>query len=298
MKKYSLIIFLFIFFPIFISAQNPQYYNYNSTNNGNSFPFNTPGGKMCQWLILPGEFSNPSPAPSGNISKLYCRMAQNLGPWKYWRLYILFCQTTLTSLPVGAFYNGFMDTVYLRDTVTISASAGSWLVFNLDHSYTFDNSKSMIIQIEQCAAINATGNSLAQTILSGIRRSWSVGCGYPFVYSGQDERIINCGIDILPLKIRERSNNSHISPEYNLKQNYPNPFNPVTQIIFEIPKNDFVTLKVFDILGQEIATLINGKKNAGRYIVEFNGSLYSNGIYFCKFMTESCTKIIKMVLIK
>jgi hypothetical protein len=298
MKKFSLFFILLIVYSINTSAQTPQYYNYNTTNSGNSFPFNQQAGKMCQWLFLPGEFSNPSPAPSDNISKLYCRMAANLGPWKYWRLYVLFCQTTLTSLPVGAFYSNPMDTVYLRDTVTISAPAGGWLVFNLDHSYAFDSSKSLIIQIEQCAAEGATGYSLAQTTLSGIRRSWSVGCGYPFFYSGQDNRIMNCGIDFVITKITEPSVNSQIPTEYNLEQNYPNPFNPVTQITFDIPKNGFVTLKIYDVLGREITTLVNGVKNPGRYIVEFDGSQYSSGIYFYRLESDEFTDVKKMILIK
>ena len=68
--------------------------------------------------------------------------------------------------------------------------------------------------------------------------------------------------------------------EYVLFQNYPNPFNPTTTIKYQIPELSFVTLKVYDVLGNEIATLVNEEKPVGNYEVEFNASELSSGIYF------------------
>jgi photosystem II stability/assembly factor-like uncharacterized protein len=90
---------------------------------------------------------------------------------------------------------------------------------------------------------------------------------------------------------------------FALSQNYPNPFNPVTIIKFEIPSqarndNALVTLKVFDILGREIATLVNEEKPAGEYEVEFNGTNLPNGIYFYRLKAGSFVETKKMVLIK
>lgn len=70
--------------------------------------------------------------------------------------------------------------------------------------------------------------------------------------------------------------------DYSLSQNYPNPFNPVTTISYQIPTDGFVTLKVYDVLGKEVATLVNGQKLSGSYIVQFDGSNLSSGIYFYK----------------
>ena len=91
----------------------------------------------------------------------------------------------------------------------------------------------------------------------------------------------------------------NINPQdYSLSQNYPNPFNPTTIIGYSIPKASFVTLKVYDILGREIATLVNAEKSFGNYNVEFNGSGLSSGIYFYKLQTGDYSSVKKMVLIK
>jgi hypothetical protein len=85
---------------------------------------------------------------------------------------------------------------------------------------------------------------------------------------------------------------------YNLSQNYPNPFNPVTQISFAIPKQGLVTLKVFNILGQQVATLVNEVKSAGEYRVDFNASGLTSGVYFYKLESNGYSDIKKMMLIK
>jgi hypothetical protein len=68
-----------------------------------------------------------------------------------------------------------------------------------------------------------------------------------------------------------------------LSQNYPNPFNPSTKIQYAISSRQFVTLKVYDVLGNEIATLINEEKQPGTYAVEFDGTNLPSGIYFYEF---------------
>ena len=85
---------------------------------------------------------------------------------------------------------------------------------------------------------------------------------------------------------------------YYLSQNYPNPFNPVTKISYEIPKSGLVTLKVYDILGKEIATLVNEVKNPGSFVVDFNGSSLSSGIYFYRLESNGFVSTKKMMLIK
>jgi photosystem II stability/assembly factor-like uncharacterized protein len=85
---------------------------------------------------------------------------------------------------------------------------------------------------------------------------------------------------------------------YILNQNNPNPFNPSTKIIFGIPKAGLVSLKVHDILGREIETLVNEEKRPGRYEVEFNGSSLASGIYFYRITTTGFTETKKMILMK
>ena len=85
---------------------------------------------------------------------------------------------------------------------------------------------------------------------------------------------------------------------YSLSQNYPNPFNPSTTIKFQIAKDGFVSLKVYDILGSEVKTLVDGYMNKGTYNAEFNGSGLSSGIYFYKLQTDGYTAVKKLMLLK
>lgn len=94
------------------------------------------------------------------------------------------------------------------------------------------------------------------------------------------------------------SENNEVISNYNLSQNYPNPFNPSTVIEYSIPKDSYVEIKVFDILGNEVATLVNEEKAAGIYKVNFWGNNLSSGIYFTKINAQNYTKIIKMNLLK
>ena len=86
--------------------------------------------------------------------------------------------------------------------------------------------------------------------------------------------------------------------DYILLQNYPNPFNPSTQISYQISEFSFVTIKVYDVLGNEIIALVNGEEPAGNYSVEFSPGNLSSGIYFCRLQTENYSKLIKMLLVK
>lgn len=86
---------------------------------------------------------------------------------------------------------------------------------------------------------------------------------------------------------------------YSLRQNYPNPFNPVTDIKFELPQNTYVTIKIYNALGEEVAVLVNNEwKSTGRYSVKFDGSNLASGIYFYHIEAGTFKDTKKMVLIK
>jgi|WetSurMetagenome_2_1015567.scaffolds.fasta_scaffold21995_2 hypothetical protein len=86
--------------------------------------------------------------------------------------------------------------------------------------------------------------------------------------------------------------------DFKLNQNYPNPFNPSTKIKFQIKKNCFVLLKVYDILGKDVATLVNKKLQAGTYEVTFNAKEYATGIYFYTLSAGGFVDTKKMLMIK
>ncbi len=86
--------------------------------------------------------------------------------------------------------------------------------------------------------------------------------------------------------------------QFGLSQNYPNPFNPETRISYDIARGELVTLKVFDVLGREVATLVNQRQDAGRYSVGFDGKGLTSGVYYYQLQAGSFTQTNKMLLIK
>jgi hypothetical protein len=98
--------------------------------------------------------------------------------------------------------------------------------------------------------------------------------------------------------------NTELPKSFSLAQNYPNPFNPSTTIKYEVPKQSFVKLIVYDVLGREVATLVNTVKNAGRYEANFDASVLSSGVYFYRMVADSYGEsgefidVKKMLLIK
>ncbi len=85
---------------------------------------------------------------------------------------------------------------------------------------------------------------------------------------------------------------------YGLSQNYPNPFNPTTAITYSIPENSFVTLKVYDVLGSEVADLVNGQVEAGVHKVNFNGYNLNSGVYFYTIKAGNFSETKKLMLMK
>jgi hypothetical protein len=86
--------------------------------------------------------------------------------------------------------------------------------------------------------------------------------------------------------------------EYRLFQSYPNPFNPSTTISFQIPREEFVSIKVFDVLGKEIGTLLHENMKPGKYNVNWNAENYPSGIYYCRMQTVDFNQSSKLILVK
>ncbi len=95
----------------------------------------------------------------------------------------------------------------------------------------------------------------------------------------------------------EKKTNS-LPAEYELSQNYPNPFNSTTVIKYSVSKSGYVTLKVYNVLGQELATLFSGEQQAGNHMIEFNADKYSSGIYLLRLQAGNFTAVKKMILLK
>lgn len=92
--------------------------------------------------------------------------------------------------------------------------------------------------------------------------------------------------------------NEQVPARFDLAQNYPNPFNPSTKIVYSVPSKSNVTLKVYNLLGQEVATLVNAVKNVGRYELTFNASNLPSGVYFYTLNAGNFSVTKKMMLLK
>jgi len=95
-----------------------------------------------------------------------------------------------------------------------------------------------------------------------------------------------------------KSDNSVLPTQYKLNQNFPNPFNPSTVISYDIPKSGIVSLKIFNVLGQLVKTLVNQSQTAGTHQVTFNANSLSTGVYFYSLTVDNFTQVKKMMLIK
>lgn len=102
----------------------------------------------------------------------------------------------------------------------------------------------------------------------------------------------------VPTGVEDDPTESILPTEFALDQNYPNPFNPNTSICFSLPRAGTVALAVFNILGQHTVTLIDGRREAGRYTVDFDGANFPSGIYFYRLQYDGGTLTRKMMLVK
>ena len=91
---------------------------------------------------------------------------------------------------------------------------------------------------------------------------------------------------------------SEIPDDFRLGQNYPNPFNPTTNIAFDLPKSEFVSLKVYTLLGTEVVTLIFENMPPGKHTIQFDAGTLSSGVFFYKLQTSSFVETRKMLLVR
>jgi len=119
-----------------------------------------------------------------------------------------------------------------------------------------------------------------------------------YLYPPDVSRLVGCKINGKEYGTLVSVNNGPMITKFELFQNYPNPFNPSTTINFSIPHSDFITLKVFSLLGEEIATLISEHLQAGSHSVQFDASNLQSGVYFYTLQYGSSRISKKMLLLK
>lgn len=145
--------------------------------------------------------------------------------------------------------------------------------------------------------VNVTNNSSSSVSpdVTGFRISSSAnGGGVIFAGAGQTKLFYDGSEIITGISIPGNG----IPSDFTLRQNYPNPFNPFTVIEFNIPKNEFISLKIYSISGELIKVLLSSNINAGSYKINFDGTGLASGIYFYRIQTVDFTDTKKMILIK
>ena len=183
---------------------------------------------------------------------------------------------------IGSFLAGATPTVIPDDpNGTISVSA-----FNLTQGYTgYGQAFRFKFKVKDGVTDPQWiqmywGLVSANTVGGGVQLLDTLGCG---------EVIIT---DIVSIDVKYKPD------DYILTQNYPNPFNPITRFNYSIPVSSFVTLKVYDIVGNEVALLVNEYQEIGFYEVTFNANNLSNGIYFYELQTNEYKAVKKLVLMR
>ena len=176
----------------------------------------------------------------------------------------------------------------LAYSVNRARTEGNGMEGNLLHlAYTLADGASLPENISfYFTVVNIPGTSLNPELLNVV-------CSYP---SQDSPAVVNT-------TVASADQRSILPSEYALFQNYPNPFNPSTQITFDVPASEFVMLRVFNLLGQDVHTLINKSMTPGRYTVEWNGNDMLNnevasGVYFYELRGKSFISRKKMLLIR
>jgi probable HAF family extracellular repeat protein len=213
------------------------------------------------------------------------------------------------SAGTGSFYSAFSRAYSVSDDGR-KVVGDILLGGNLTKAFLWTEEKGMQSLTKLYSNLLAYGSELISAKKISPDGRFIIGWGYNSATLKWSAYILDTGSTA---KVEE--NNYQLPKEFYLSQNYPNPFNPSTKIRYQIPLSSpllkgegaaggFVTLKVYDILSNEIATLVNEEKPAGRYEVEFsagsfgNGNNLASGIYLCRMQAGNYVNIKKMMLLK
>jgi hypothetical protein len=309
---------------------------YKSSNNGENwtqvttYPFTVKGITSSGTNLLvcgAGAYystnSGDTWVESPNLGAVECMTADNVTPYAgtivtFGQVYTCRIRTSSdngVTWTLGGFAGGGFP-ISIKVVNSNVYASGSSLYRSTDHGQNWNNMLSEVGIVVRCAD-EFSGNVIAGTRDSGVYYSNNGSSNWPkkndgftsipqingfLVYNNYIYAATSKGLwRRLTADFTSVSQISSNSPDdYILAQNYPNPFNPSTKINYEIKSSGFVTLKVFDLLGKEVATLVNEKQNAGSYAVDFNSTEFNlpSGIYFYTLNAGEFKETRKMVLVK
>lgn len=207
-------------------------------------------------------------------------------------------------VPLELKIEDFEDTVKLNNLESqlvvvkglYRVGSAAWPANNSDANLTFNTNSSattgITVRIDKDTDIDGTQEPSWPKDITGVltqfKTSSTVGSGFQLLPRGL--------ADIGGVLANEK--NGLDKYDYSLSQNYPNPFNPTTKITFTMAKAGYVKVAVYNVMGQEVATLFNGYAKEGKNVVNFNAAGLNSGIYFCKMETAEYKSMIKMMLMK
>jgi hypothetical protein len=187
----------------------------------------------------------------------------------------------------GGNYPAILGSKYARDFRDSSSANWNCTIENSQNvDVTLSWNKTLLEGLAGSLQLNLKDNTSGSII--DMKQTGS----YTFTYSAPRLFSINATIT----KVEKKKEN--LPTEFSLSQNYPNPFNPTTTIEYEIPNNSSVMLKVCDVLGREVAVLVNEQKEAGRYSVRWDATQHSTDIYFYTLQAGEYRETKRMVLAK
>jgi hypothetical protein len=195
-------------------------------------------------------------------------------------------------------FGGGLEVVY---SGTYQIQTSGWQDISFTQAFNWNGSDNVIIEIcynnNRWTWYSTVRSTVKSNKTYGTCNDLSSGDGCVDLISGTVQaRRPNICFYLTP--ITGINTNSTIPFQYLLSQNYPNPFNPETRISYSIPKAGMVSLNVYDMLGRQVASLVNEHKTVGKYLVEFNASNLSSGVYYYKLISGEFSDIKKMIVIK
>lgn len=232
---------------------------------------------------------------TGNID-IKCRLSTNSG--------------LSYGAPVNLAANPNVDEYWLEARHYTTGNTGMDIAYYADSLQSGPSTNNTDKILYSFANVNTPTNFSAPVQISEHPPEWSSRMYVPAaveIYGSSDVGVVWVGLDGTNKRVYWDSynavtgvpgNQNEIPQTYELKQNYPNPFNPVTQIEFSIPNDEYVTLRVFDILGREVSVLLSKNMKAGEHSVQFDGSKLSSGVYIYRIEAGRFADAKKMILIK
>ena len=220
----------------------------------------------------------------------------------------LLARSTASNLGSFDYYDGF-------GKINITSALNAGLPVELTLFTGVENGDQIDLSWETATEVNNYGFNIERSSPSP-RISWKTigfvggngNSNSPKYYKYIDKNIQRSGIYNYRLKQIDNNGQFEFSRivkinlnkplRFKLNQNYPNPFNPVTSITFQIPVKGKITLKVFNIVGKEVAILMDDEVEPGSYVRNFNGNDLASGVYFCKLQANEFVDIKKMLLLK